>query len=112
VILKVTTSGPFRTFEKFVLGHFQVRIFLCCWLLEPAQEASTFLAASLARSARVGQRRASSCGPIPASPREVLMAWCEANRVDYVFGLARNPRLVEEICGRDPAGRGGDLVDR
>jgi hypothetical protein len=24
---------------------------------------------------------------------EVLMAWCEANGVDYVFGLARNPRL-------------------
>ena len=22
-----------------------------------------------------------------------LMAWCEENRVDYVFGLARNPRL-------------------
>jgi hypothetical protein len=29
--------------------------------------------------------------------REELMAWCEENRVDYVFGLARNPRLVEEI---------------
>ena len=25
------------------------------------------------------------------------MAWCEANRVDYVFGLARNERLVAEI---------------
>jgi hypothetical protein len=25
--------------------------------------------------------------------REPLMAWCEANRVDYVFGLARNVRL-------------------
>ena len=30
--------------------------------------------------------------------REPLMAWCEANRVDFVFGLARNPRLVEEIA--------------
>lgn len=29
--------------------------------------------------------------------REYLMAWCEANRVDYVFGLARNPRLVGAI---------------
>ena len=29
--------------------------------------------------------------------REMLMAWCEANRVDYLFGLARNPRLVAEI---------------
>lgn len=30
--------------------------------------------------------------------REVLMAWCEQNRVDHVFGLARNSRLVEEIA--------------
>ncbi|HMZ02799.1 MAG TPA: IS1380 family transposase [Burkholderiaceae bacterium] len=30
--------------------------------------------------------------------RETLMAWCEANRVDYVFGLARNPRLEAEIA--------------
>jgi hypothetical protein len=30
--------------------------------------------------------------------REELMAWCEANRVDYVFGLARNARLVAEIA--------------
>lgn len=29
--------------------------------------------------------------------REALMAWCEANEVDYVFGLARNDRLVAEI---------------
>jgi hypothetical protein len=30
--------------------------------------------------------------------RETLMAWCETNRVDFVFGLARNPRLVEELA--------------
>ena len=29
--------------------------------------------------------------------RETLMAWCEDNRVDYVFGLARNARLVAMI---------------
>jgi hypothetical protein len=29
--------------------------------------------------------------------REALMAWCEDNRVDYVFGLARNTRLVAVI---------------
>jgi len=28
------------------------------------------------------------------------MAWCEQNRVDFLFGLARNPRFVEKI-GRD-----------
>lgn len=30
--------------------------------------------------------------------REELMAWCEANGVDYLFGLARNKRLVAEIA--------------
>ena len=29
--------------------------------------------------------------------REALMAWCEASRVDFLFGLARSARLVEEI---------------
>ena len=30
--------------------------------------------------------------------REALMAWCEQNKVDYVFGLARTSRLVEKIA--------------
>jgi hypothetical protein len=29
--------------------------------------------------------------------REELMAWCEENAVEYVFGLARNDRLVAKI---------------
>ena len=29
--------------------------------------------------------------------REALMAWCEAHDVHYLFGLARNPRLVRAI---------------
>ena len=29
--------------------------------------------------------------------REAIMAWCEDNGVDYVFGLARNSRLLAEI---------------
>jgi hypothetical protein len=29
--------------------------------------------------------------------REELMAWCEGHRVDYLFGLARNARLVAKI---------------
>ena len=29
--------------------------------------------------------------------RDSLMAWCEANRVDYVFGLARNARLEQAL---------------
>ena len=30
--------------------------------------------------------------------REELMAWCEANTVDYVLGLARNPRLESALA--------------
>jgi hypothetical protein len=29
--------------------------------------------------------------------REPIMAWCEQNHVDYVFGLAKNERLLAEI---------------
>jgi len=29
--------------------------------------------------------------------REELMAWCEANSVDFLFGLAKNARLIAEI---------------
>ena len=31
--------------------------------------------------------------------REELMAWCEANRTDYLLGLQQNPRLVGKIEG-------------
>ena len=45
------------------------------------------------------------------------MAWCEANRVDYLFGLARNPRLVAEIAtelehAHQEAGRTGKPARR
>ena len=29
--------------------------------------------------------------------RESIMSWCEQNNVDYVLGIARNPRLVDMI---------------
>jgi hypothetical protein len=31
--------------------------------------------------------------------RDALMAWCEVNQVDYVFGLARNDRLEKALVG-------------
>lgn len=31
--------------------------------------------------------------------REAIMSWCEQNRVDYLFGLAKNERLLAEITG-------------
>jgi Transposase DDE domain group 1 len=30
--------------------------------------------------------------------REALMAWCEMHRIDYVFGLARNSRLLDALA--------------
>jgi hypothetical protein len=49
--------------------------------------------------------------------REELMAWCETNGVDYVFGLARNNRLVAEIgraikSARREAGKTGRAARR
>src|ERR1041385_6845590 len=29
--------------------------------------------------------------------RDAIMAWCERQGIDYVFGLAKNPRLLKEI---------------
>ena len=29
--------------------------------------------------------------------RDDLMTWCEDNGIDYIFGLARNERLVKAI---------------
>jgi Transposase DDE domain group 1 len=34
--------------------------------------------------------------------RDVLMSWCEANRVDYLFGLARNPRPAGASTSNSP----------
>jgi hypothetical protein len=42
--------------------------------------------------------------------REELMAWCEANGVDYVFGLARNDRLVGAIAEDLAAAEAGSLA--
>jgi hypothetical protein len=32
--------------------------------------------------------------------REEIMAWCEQNGVDYVFGQAKNPRLLKKIASQ------------
>ena len=37
--------------------------------------------------------------------RDALMAWCEAHAVDYIFGLARNKRLVDTIAAELAAAR-------
>jgi hypothetical protein len=44
--------------------------------------------------------------------REELMAWCEANNVDYLFGLARNDRAGGRDRRRTRPGRRGKPRDR
>jgi hypothetical protein len=42
--------------------------------------------------------------------REDLMAWCEANGVDYLFGLAKNRRLAGEIAAELAAAEAASLA--
>jgi hypothetical protein len=42
--------------------------------------------------------------------REPIMAWCEANGVDFLFGLAKNPRLLRSIA--EPMGRAEEAYRR
>ena len=44
------------------------------------------------RSVAAGRRHVFCCAAIPALPVKALMAWCEANRVNFLFALARNER--------------------
>lgn len=37
--------------------------------------------------------------------REELLAWCEANQVDYLLGVARNARLQRQVAGAMAAAR-------
>jgi hypothetical protein len=64
------------------------------------------------RILRRAEPKATPRGRYSGFAREALMAWCEAHRVDFVFGLARNARLVEELAidlawAEDEAGRTG-----
>jgi Transposase DDE domain group 1 len=42
-------------------------------------------------------KRAHSVARDSGFAREDLMAWCEANGVDFLFGMAKNERLIAEI---------------
>ncbi|HEX8809014.1 MAG TPA: IS1380 family transposase [Xanthobacteraceae bacterium] len=49
--------------------------------------------------------------------REALMAWCEANAIDYIFGLAKNARLIRAIgaelaAARDDSRSSGEAARR
>ena len=66
--------------------------------------------ASSARSEDAGRGSRSCCVPTSGFARDELMAWCEANAVDYVFGLARNERLVSAIASELAAAKAASLI--
>src|SRR6516162_4638154 len=74
-----------------------------CWPPNCARPTST-PAPAVSRRWRGSSPAFASAGPRCAFccadsgfAREALMAWCEDNGVDYLFGLAKNIRLVAEI---------------
>ena len=64
----------------------------------PARARSKKWRGSSRRSASAGPRCAFCCGRILGFTRDALMTWCEQNDVDYLFGLAKNDRLIAEIA--------------
>jgi hypothetical protein len=64
----------------------------------PAPDRSRRSRGSSAKCGRAGRERAILLRADSGFAREALMGWCEGNRVDFVFGLARNARLVAEIA--------------
>ncbi len=75
---------------------------LLCALLQPANIDAS--AGALEQVQRIVSRLRSQWPDVKillradsGFAREALMAWCEENQVDYLFGLARNARLQEAI---------------
>jgi hypothetical protein len=75
-----------------------------CWSPSYAAQTGTPAAGAVAEVARIvaqirrrWPRTRSLLRGDSGFTREALMAWCEGNRVDYVFGLARNDRLEKTI---------------
>jgi hypothetical protein len=58
---------------------------------------ATLIGQRMFRLALGGRRCASFCAPIHGFARDALMTWCEANVVDFIFGLAKNVRLNRAI---------------
>jgi Transposase DDE domain group 1 len=75
---------------------------LCARLRPSNQDASAGSVAELQRIVSQIRARWKSTRIIVRADsgfcREELMAWCEANQVDYVLGLARNQRLRKKIA--------------
>ena len=78
----------------------------CCWRASGVRtsravmERSRRWRASLPRSADAGRAMRIILRGDSGFCNDELMGWCEANRVDYVFGLARNRRLEAALVNQ------------
>ena len=99
---------PERFFHGYYGGYCYLPLYLfagdqlLCARLRPAnQDAATGSVEEVARIVRQVRQRWPEVRIVLRADsgfcREELMAWCESQRVDYVFGLARNKRLAKII---------------
>ena len=99
---------PERFFHGYYGGYCYLPLYLfagdqlLCARLRPAnQDAAAGSVEEVARIVRQVRQRWPEVRIVLRADsgfcREELMAWCESQRVDYVFGLARNKRLAKII---------------
>jgi hypothetical protein len=99
---------PERFFHGYYDGYCYLPLYLfagdqlLCARLRPAnQDAAAGSVEEVARIVRQVRQRWPEVRIVLRADsgfcREELMAWCESQRVDYVFGLARNKRLAKIV---------------
>src|SRR5579859_7970603 len=99
---------PERFFHGYYDGYCYLPLYIFCGdqmlcaRLRPAnQDAAAGAVEEVARIVRQVRRRWPEVKIVLRADsgfcREELMLWCESNRTDYVFGLARNQRLRQLI---------------
>jgi hypothetical protein len=79
----------------------------CCWRANVAGSAGAVeeVARIVARIRRKWRKVRIVLRADSGFANEELMAWCEANRVGYVFGLARNSRLEAALAAETAAAK-------
>ena len=99
---------PERFFHGYYGGYCYLPLYLfagdqllCARLRQANQDAAAGSVEEVARIVRQVRQRWPEVRIVLRADsgfcREELMAWCESQRVDYVFGLARNKRLAKII---------------
>ena len=79
-------------------GEFLLSAQLRSAKLDPAKGALTDLQRVVAQIRKKWRRSAILVRGDSGFCRDAIMKWCEREGIDYVFGLAKNPRLLKEIA--------------